>query len=239
MSAPTVELGSISKSYYQAGADVHALSSLSLSFAPAKMYAVAGPSGSGKSTLLKLIGLIEHQTRGDLSMLGSYFNQSTPEGKMIEARRNSIGFIFQHFELLSYLTALDNVIMPLQLKGYSYAEAKRRALESLAAVGIADKAQVLPEYLSGGQMQRVAVARAVVHHPPIILADEPTGNLDAESGKAVIDLLQKAASDGATVIIATHSTELMQRCDTVVRLRNGRLEESALVPPQPEDAKGI
>ncbi|KHD75324.1 ABC transporter [Actinoplanes utahensis] len=183
--------------------------------------ALTGPSGSGKSTLLHLIGAIERLDAGSIVVGGREIGGLS--GKELAAYRRTVGFVFQRFHLLPALTALDNVIAPV-LPFRTAFDKRQRALELLDLVGLKDRAGALPSQLSGGQQQRVAIARALVNDPPLLLADEPTGNLDSRTGESIVDLLLSLRDDrGATVVVATHDPGLAERCDGSLRLRDGVL----------------
>jgi putative ABC transport system ATP-binding protein len=186
--------------------------------------AVMGQSGSGKSTLLHLIGGLDRPSSGELLVDGRLIGQMADD-QVTLFRRNQIGFIFQFFNLLPTLTAAENIALPFVLDGRSKAEADARAAALLAKVGLQHRQQHLPEALSGGEIQRVAVARALAFNPPILLADEPTGNLDSKNGMAILDLLRQVnRQDGCTIVMVTHSEEAAGYADRKIYLRDGRLE---------------
>ncbi len=185
---------------------------------------IIGPSGSGKSSLLMVLGGLERATSGRVSVLGRELT-SLGEDALARFRRDHMGVVFQSFHLIPTMTALENVAAPLELAGRR--DAFERAEAELVAVGLGDRAGHYPAELSGGEQQRVALARAVAPRPEILLADEPTGNLDAATGRAIADLLfELQARDGATLVIVTHSPELAQRCGRVVAMRDGRLADA-------------
>lgn len=182
---------------------------------------LVGPSGSGKSSLLMLMGGLEQASAGEISVLGQDLTTMT-EDQLARFRRHHMGVVFQSFHLIPTMTALENVATPLELAGE--ADAFERARAELAAVGLADRADHYPSQMSGGEQQRVALARAMAPRPSVLLADEPTGNLDEKTGAAVTDLIfQLSAAHGATLVLVTHSPTLAARCDRVVHLRDGRL----------------
>jgi putative ABC transport system ATP-binding protein len=186
--------------------------------------ALTGPSGSGKSTLLHLVGAIERLDAGTIEVGGQDVGGLSRRGRA--AYRRTIGFVFQRFHLLPTLTALDNVVAPVLPFRTSFDKAAR-ARELLADVGLADRAEALPAKLSGGQQQRVALARALINEPQLLLADEPTGNLDSETGRAVMDVLMRLRAERAmTVIVATHDPGVAARCDAVLHLKDGRRASS-------------
>src|SRR3984957_20642473 len=205
---------------YEGG--VAALRGVSLECAAGHVTALIGRSGCGKTTLLNLCGAMDFPTTGEVHVAGQITSKLNEAG-LTQLRRNKIGFVFQFFQLLPSLTALENVELPLLLAGAKNTEAT--ALERLHWVGLDDKARSLPYQLSGGQMQRVAIARALVHDPAVLIADEPTGNLDNASGDMILKLLRRAADElNAAVLIATHSAEAAAIADARVRMGDGRIE---------------
>ena len=205
------------------GATVDALAGVSLTIEPGAAVALSGPSGSGKSTLLHLIGALDRPDQGSVKIDGVDLASLHP--RALAAHRRRVGFVFQRFNLLPALTAIDNVAAPL-LPIHTDFDKHARARELLAAVGLAGREHQLPARLSGGEQQRVAVARALINRPSVVLADEPTGNLDSHTGEAIIDLLLATrAQRQITLVIATHDTALASRCDRVVRLVDGRVHD--------------
>jgi ABC-type lipoprotein export system ATPase subunit len=201
---------------------VEALRGVSLECAAGQVTALVGRSGCGKTTLLNLCGAMDFPTTGEVSLAGQV-TSSLGDAGLTRLRRQKIGFVFQFFQLLPALTVLENVELPLLLSGVKNADAI--ALERLRRVGLEDKVRALPYQLSGGQMQRVAIARALVHDPEILVADEPTGNLDTTSGDTILRLIRRAADEfGAAVVIATHSAEAAAIADVRVRMRDGEVE---------------
>jgi putative ABC transport system ATP-binding protein len=207
------------------GAVSEALAGVSFSLAPGDFVALLGPSGCGKSTLLNLLGALDRPTAGRVLVDGRDLSLLSDTGRDLYRRRTA-ATVFQFFNLLPTMTALENVALPLLLDGVPLAEADARAGAALSEVGLPEKTGSFPWQLSGGQMQRVAVARALVARPSLLLADEPTGNLDSRSGARVLDLVSDlVAARGVTIVLATHSTEAAARASRVLRLRDGRLEE--------------
>jgi putative ABC transport system ATP-binding protein len=205
---------------------VDILHGISLEVQKGESVGLVGPSGSGKSSLLMLMGGLEQATGGTITALGQDLTRMD-EDRLALFRRDNMGVVFQSFHLIPTMTALENVATPLELAGRR--DAFDRARAELDAVGLADRADHYPSQMSGGEQQRVALARASAPRPKILLADEPTGNLDAANGSAIIDLLFDLRDrHGATLILVTHAPELAARCDRVIRLRDGRIEDAAL-----------
>ena len=217
-----LELRNVSKIYQGSGPSIAALHDVSFAFQPGTVTALLGRSGCGKTTLLNLAGAMDFPTSGEVLVDGRA-TSSLNDSALTALRRTHIGFIFQFFQLLPTLTALENVELPLLLAGAR--DTTRTALERLDWVGLKSRSGAVPHQLSGGQQQRVAIARALVHRPSILVADEPTGNLDTNSGDAVLKLIRQSAEQyGATVVMATHSAEAAAIADTRIRLRDGRIE---------------
>ena len=208
------------------GHGITILDDITLQIPEKQMVAIVGPSGSGKSTLLGLIAGLDKPTSGSIK-LGGIEITTMPESQMARYRRHKIGYIFQSFHLIPTLTALENVAVPLELNGDL--DAKKRAAELLAAVGLQDRQSHYPVQLSGGEQQRVAVARAFACRPPILLADEPIGNLDSATGRQVIDLLLSLNRDhGSTLVLVTHDPDLASCAERIISLRDGRIESDEL-----------
>jgi putative ABC transport system ATP-binding protein len=218
-----IELKDVSKLYGFGDATSVALDEVSLSIEQGECVAVMGPSGSGKSTLMNIIGLLDRPTHGDYS-LGSKRVSRLGANQRAKYRRDRIGFIFQAFNLLPRLTALDNVSLPLLYKGMSVGKRNRKAWDMLERVGLGDRAYYYPPQLSGGQAQSVAIARALVNDPQIIIADEPTGNLDTNSSRLVMELLSEIHKTGNTVIFVTHNPELTRYATRVVYMQDGAIK---------------
>jgi putative ABC transport system ATP-binding protein len=218
-----IRLDRVRKTYGTGAGAVDALRELSLSIPRGRTVALLGRSGSGKSTLLNLLGAVDRPTSGSIHLAGVEIS-SLSEAELALFRRRRLGFVFQSFHLLPSLTVFDNVAVPWLLDRSLNAERKTRIHRLLDRLGIADKSARYPDELSGGQQQRVALARAVVHEPELILADEPTGNLDAHTGRVILDLLVELQREsGATVVMATHSEEAAERCTDRIILEDGRI----------------
>jgi putative ABC transport system ATP-binding protein len=219
-----LELRRVSKVYGSGPTEVHALRNVDLSVERGELVAIMGPSGSGKSTLLHLIGGLDRPSGGDLLVDGRLIGQMADD-QVTLFRRKKIGIVFQFFNLLPTLSALENVALPLVLDGRSKAEANHQAEILLTKIGLDKRQHHLPEELSGGEIQRVAMARALAFNPPILLADEPTGNLDSKNGEAILALLKRInQEDGCTVVMVTHSPEAARYGDRTIFLRDGRVE---------------
>jgi putative ABC transport system ATP-binding protein len=216
----------VTKSYSEGssngGVSVRALDGVSFEVAAGEMVALVGPSGCGKSTLLNLIGCIDLPTSGSVFVDGQETSKLNDD-RLTALRRDRIGTVFQFFNLLPAMTIAGNVALPLVLQRCGQREMDERVAAALAAVDIADKADAYPSQLSGGQAQRTALARAVIHRPAIVLADEPTGNLDSRAGANVLKLLRDVADRGQTILMATHSPEAAKWCDRTISLQDGRI----------------
>jgi putative ABC transport system ATP-binding protein len=220
---------------FRDGTEVEALRGVDFGAARGEMVAIMGPSGSGKTTLLNCLAGLEHVDDGEILIDGSDM-AGLSDDRRTEYRARHMGFVFQAFNLLPVLTAVENVEIPLLLLGERARTARRRAEEILAQVGLAERVDHRPEQLSGGEQQRVAVARALVHRPAVVWADEPTGNLDTESTEAVMDLLVGMNSEGQTIVLVTHNPAVASRTARTVRLRDGQIERT--VPPSARPPKG-
>jgi ABC-type lipoprotein export system ATPase subunit len=220
---PILSLQSVTKEYVGDGQPVRALDGVSLDVSAGEFVALVGRSGCGKSTLLNLAGAMDFPTTGAV-LLGGVSTSTLDDARLTQLRREKVGFIFQSFQLLHTLTVYENVELPLLLAGKSGARAA--AEDRLANVELTGLGDRLPHQLSGGQMQRVAIARALIHSPAVLLADEPTGNLDSTTSAVILQLLQRLTREQSTAtIMATHSLEAAALADTVVRLRDGKIEE--------------
>lgn len=203
---------------------VHALDNINLKIDSGEYVSIMGASGSGKSTLLNIIGLLDRPNNGTY-LLQDQDVTSLNDDTLALIRRNKIGFVFQFFQLLHRLSALENVELPMVLEGIAHNERRNTAMQALEVMGLSDRVNHRPDQLSGGQRQRVAIARATIMKPAVMLADEPTGNLDRRSGNEVIELLEKLNREGLTLIIVTHDPEIGHRAKRQIRMLDGRIEE--------------
>ena len=220
-----VEAKDITKVYQMGEVEVHALRGLSVKIAPGEVLSIMGPSGSGKSTLMNILGCLDRPTSGEYSLNGESVATLTDD-QLADIRNRGVGFVFQSFNLLPRQTALANVELPMRYAELNGRNRKQVATEALEAVGLGDRIRHRPNELSGGEQQRVAIARALVNDPNIIMADEPTGNLDSKSGDEIMELLRKLNNDrGTTLIIVTHDPEIADLTDRVISLYDGRIEE--------------
>jgi putative ABC transport system ATP-binding protein len=226
---PAIELRGLTRRLPSGGKDLTILDRVDLRVEPGEFVAVLGPSGSGKSTLLALMAGLDRPTAGEVRIDGEAIHDRT-EDQLALLRRHKIGFVFQSFQLLSNLTARENVLLPLELLDVDDADA--RTDELLEAVGLAERGHHYPSQLSGGEQQRVALARAFGPRPPILLADEPTGNLDGATGRVVLDLLSRLRLEaGSTLVLVTHDTAVASLADRRIHLRDGRVEREEVGEP--------
>ena len=219
-----IEITGLGKSYETGGERVDALLDVNLNIEKGEFISVMGPSGSGKSTLLTLLGGLSHPTRGevrvdDISIYG------LPMEKLADFRREYVGFVFQSFQLIPYLSVLENVMLPLSITDTPNQEQRRIADDLLERIGLGGKGARLPDQLSGGEQERVAIARALVNSPPILLADEPTGNLDSKIGKEIMELFKALNDEGQTIVMVTHNAENIAFSTRTIHIRDGRVEE--------------
>ncbi len=220
-----LQLKGITKEYQLGKSAVHALRGLDLDVGQGEIVALMGPSGSGKSTLMHILGALDTPTGGTATFEGHDLQQ-LEERRLVELRGHKVGFVFQTFHLVPTLSAQRNVELPMVFSRIGKRERARRAQELLKRVGLADRAKHKPNELSGGERQRVAIARALANDPPVILADEPTGNLDSETGNSILDLLRRLCEeDGKTVVLVTHDPEAAAIAHRIIRLRDGRVVE--------------
>ncbi len=224
-----IEMHGITKVYDTGKIQVEALRGIDLTVGRGEFVAVVGPSGSGKSTLLNLLGCLDTPTDGDYRLSGESV-AGLDRDRLADIRNRRVGFVFQNFNLLPQLSALENVEMPLLFGGVGRRERRRRALEQLDAVGLADRVEHKPTELSGGQMQRVAIARALAMEPDLLLADEPTGNLDTSSGSDILSVLDHLSKQGRTLMVVTHDPALARRADRMVEIRDGEIVEDRPTP---------
>jgi len=223
-----IRLDKVSKVYSAADVETSALDEVSLKIDPGEFVAIMGPSGCGKSTLLNVLGLLDNPTAGSYDFFGEEVAGAS-EKRLTQLRRERIGFVFQSFNLIDDLTVAENVEVALIYRGVSAKDRQRRVAEALEHVGIAHRARHRPQQLSGGQQQRVAVARALVSRPSLILADEPTGNLDTANGEAVMKLLTDASAAGVTVVMVTHSLVHAAAAQRTIKLLDGRVVVETLM----------
>jgi putative ABC transport system ATP-binding protein len=225
---PMVETRDLSRDYPMPGELVHAVRDVSVRVGRGQLVALRGRSGSGKTTFLSMVGALDRPTRGSVSVDGTVVSD-LPESELIDFRRRKIGFIFQGFGLMPILSAAENVEVPLRLVRTEPRERDRRILELLEMVGLGGRADHRPQELSGGEQQRVAIARALANRPDLLLADEPTGQLDSQTGRSIMSLIQHLVqSEGVTAIVATHDPMLIDLADRVLELRDGRLLDDHL-----------
>jgi len=215
-----IQLTNIERIFEVGNESVHALKGLSISVKAGEHLAIMGPSGSGKSTLLNIVGLLDRPTSG-IYRLEDVDTTELSNQEQALVRRNKIGFVFQFFHLIPRLSAAENIELPLTLDGIDPSERKTRVAAALSAVGLTDRAKHRPDQLSGGQRQRVAIARATIMNPPVILADEPTGNLDRTSGKEVLRILETLNQQGVTLIVVTHDPDLGNRANRIIQIVDG------------------
>ncbi|MCE9582732.1 MAG: ABC transporter ATP-binding protein [Planctomycetes bacterium] len=222
---------SLTKTYDTGPTQVRALADASLTVRDGEFVAIMGPSGSGKSTLMALLGCLDTPTSGEYLLDGQRVSDLT-ENELAEVRSSRIGFVFQAFHLLPRFTALSNVELPLVYAGVSSGERRTRAEEALSRVELAKRAGHRPNELSGGEKQRVAIARALVNRPKLLLADEPTGNLDSRVGAEIMGVFDRIHAEGATVVMVTHDRGVAEHAERIVHLKDGRIDREEVLPPR-------
>ncbi len=227
MSKELISIKDIGRKYVIGAETIHALKSVTLSIQKGEFVALMGPSGSGKSTLMNILGCLDTPTKGEYILNGINVSEMT-DSELAEVRNQEIGFVFQTFNLLPRSSALDNVALPLVYAGIKKDERDARALKALENVGLGNRVDHKPNELSGGQRQRVAVARALINNPSIILADEPTGNLDSKTSVEIMSLMEEIHAKGNTIILVTHEEDIAQHAHRIVRMRDGLIESDTL-----------
>jgi len=233
MSSSTLEVTHVTRRYGAGATEVVAVRDVSMTVAPGEIVLIMGPSGSGKTTLLSMLGALLRPSGGTISLNGTPISE-LPEGRLPEVRLHKFGFVFQDFNLLSSLSALENVAIVAQLAGAGPRRARERARDLLIEFGLGDRLAFLPEKLSGGEKQRVAIARALVNEPPLILADEPTANLDSKIGHEIMRLLRRVAKEqGRSVVIVSHDQRIKEIADRVLWLEDGQFKEMVTMAEDP------
>ncbi len=227
-SSPVIELDDVRKIYQMGSTEVRALDGVTVTIYPNEYVAIMGPSGSGKSTMMNIIGCLDIPTSGAYTLNGNEVGDMDDD-ELAEARNREIGFIFQTFNLLPRVDCLHNVELPLIYSGLKKAKRREMAERSLAAVGLVDRIDHKPNELSGGERHRVAIARALVNDPSILLADEPTGNLDTKTGEEILNLFEQLHSNGNTLLVVTHEEYIARHARRIIRLRDGLIESDEMV----------
>ena len=222
MKKPIIKLKNVWKTYKMGDTDVNALRGMDLSVYPGEFLAIQGPSGSGKSTAMNLVGCLDIPTKGEIYLEGKNISRMS-ESNLAQIRGRKIGFIFQKFNLIETLTALENVTLPMTFQGIPEYKRNARATKLLKEFGLGDRMHHKPSELSGGQQQRVAIARSLAIDPPVILADEPTGNLDSTTGKEVMQSLKQLNKQGKTIVLVTHDNSLARAADRIALLKDGQI----------------
>jgi putative ABC transport system ATP-binding protein len=234
-SEPLIQLREVDKVYVTEEIETHVLTSVDLTIERGEYVSISGPSGCGKSTLLSILGLLDAPTRGSYVLDGHPLHDLAP-AETARIRNRNVGFIFQNFNLIGDMTVSDNIALPLLYRGVAASERRAAVEDALARVGMVHRARHYPSQLSGGQQQRVAVARAIVGKPAILLADEPTGNLDSKNGATVMDLIRELHEDGATICMVTHDGRYAAHADRAIRLFDGRLLDESTLASRLESA---
>ena len=236
---PVIELDHIHKTYTMGDVEVHALRGVSVTIREGEFVAIMGASGSGKSTTMNIIGCLDRPTRGTYILAGEDVSQMSKDERA-DIRCQKIGFVFQGFNLLSRTSALENVELPMLYLGVDAAQRRQRAMEALAAVGLAGREQNHPNQLSGGQQQRVAVARSLVNNPALILADEPTGNLDSRTSVEVMEIFQRLNRErGITLVLVTHESDIAQYADRIIVFKDGKIKSDYQVEDKRDAAEEL
>ena len=230
---PVSQLHNIQKNYFLGKVVIEVLKGISLTIGKAEYVALMGPSGSGKSTLMNIIGCLDSPTSGNYELAGQLVSGMT-DNQLADVRNQQIGFVFQQFNLLPRLTALENVALPLVYAGVARKERIERAKEVLERVNLSDRSHHKPNEMSGGQNQRVAIARALINNPSLILADEPTGNLDSKTSGEIMDIFGTIHAAGNTVVLVTHEEDIAAHAKRIIRLRDGVIESDTPCPPKGE-----
>ncbi len=220
---PVIELVDVRKTYRMGSQDVHALAGVSVQFLRGSFWAIMGPSGSGKSSMLNLLGCLDRPTRGAYFLQGEDVSR-LPDDELSDIRLRHLGFIFQSFHLIPQLTVRENIELPLYYLGWDPRAAADRAVDLAGQVGLGDRLDHRPTELSGGQQQRVAIARSLANDPAILLADEPTGNLDSSTGEQIMDLIHELHAEGKTVVMVTHEPDIAAHATFQMHMRDGRIE---------------
>jgi putative ABC transport system ATP-binding protein len=233
--SPIMQATGLGKTYGKGNVMVHALRDVDLSIDEGEFIAIMGPSGSGKTTLMNILGCLDRPTAGSYKLLGREVG-SLDRNQLAEVRNRTLGFVFQNFSLLARTSALDNVQLPLLYSGCGARDRRRRAMETLTRVGLADRMSHHPSELSGGQQQRVAIARALVNRPRVILADEPTGNLDSRTSVDILSLFQELGAAGITIVYVTHEPDIASYASRVLTVKDGRIELDRRQTPVPARA---
>ena len=223
---PVIQFQQVYRTYEMGDQVLNALDGVTVDISRNEYIAIIGASGSGKSTMMNIIGCLDRVTKGNYRLNGTNVSEMT-EVELARARNREIGFVFQSFNLLARASALKNVMQPLVYRGIPRAERKRIASEALEHVGLGDRLDSRPNQLSGGQRQRVAIARALVGHPAILLADEPTGNLDSKTSREIMALIDQLHDEGQTIIMVTHEADIAAHCERVIRLEDGKISSDS------------